>query len=412
MEVSETNNPSHEKKRSNALKADRKVHRVTFNPSKASPGETLHISVPKLDDGVILVPGSLALVFNLTVTGHAHNFLVNNVSRALVNRMTVKFAGEILQDTDGYDLIMLYEDLFLTEKERASRIAEGIQSEDLSKIRCNAGDKKTSGVVKENKLNAVYGNKYRIPMDHDILKDHGIFFPGPLSDELVFEMRLAPAGSVVKGSDPSKLGYELTNIELEYEVIHSKELAEKVLSNYKNGKRFMYEHVTHHKTISITRGTDSIINENINVPRRSMKGLLLLFYEPYAEGARDSEKTLNPDITQVKVTVNGIPNKVYSQGMKSRDMWEEVNRRFGKENSSMTPSDFFAGDRFALFIDLRSMKDNELHGSGLRLVNTKEGVQLTLNRKTSGFGEAKCHIFILSDAQLNIVNRELESVMY
>ena len=165
-------------------------------------------------------------------------------------------------------------------------------------------------MVKENKLNAVYGNKHRIPMDHDILKDHGVFFPGALSDELVFEMRLAPAGSVVKGSDPSKLGYELTNIELEYEVIHSKELAEKALPNYKNRKRFMYEHVTHHKTISITRGNDSIINESINVPRRSMKGLLLLFYEPYAEGARDSEKTLNPDITQVKVTVNGIPNKV------------------------------------------------------------------------------------------------------
>jgi len=62
----------------------------------------------------------------------------------------------------------------------------------------------------------------------------------------------------------------------------------------------MYEHVTHHKTISITKGTDSIINENINVPRRSMKGFLLLFYEPYVEGARDSEKTFNPDITKWK----------------------------------------------------------------------------------------------------------------
>ena len=157
MEARETNNPSHEKKTSNALKPDRKVHRVTFNPNKASPGETLHISVPKLDDGVVLVPGSLALVFNLTVTGHANNVLVNrqcNVSRALVNRMTVEFAGEILQDTDGYDLIMLYEDLFLSEKERASRIAEGNQSDHLSKIRCNAGDKKTSGVVKNVSMRA------------------------------------------------------------------------------------------------------------------------------------------------------------------------------------------------------------------------------------------------------------------
>ena len=58
------------------------------------------------------------------VTGHANNFLVNNVSRALVDRFTVKFAGEALQDRNGYDLIKLYEDLFLTEKERASRISK------------------------------------------------------------------------------------------------------------------------------------------------------------------------------------------------------------------------------------------------------------------------------------------------
>lgn len=174
----------------------------------------------------------------------------------------------------------------------------------------------------------------------------------------------------------------------------------------------MYEHANHHKTISIMKGTDSIINESINVPRRSMKGLLLLFYEPDVEGARDSEKTFNPDITEVKVTVNGIPNKVYSQGMKTRDMWEEAFRRFGKENSSLTASEFYAGGRFTLFIDLRSMKENYLHGSGMRLVNTKDGVQLTINRKASGSGEVKCHIFILSDAQFNIVNHELESVMY
>ena len=64
----------------------------------------------------------------------------------------------------------------------------------------------------------------------------------------------------------------------------------------------------------------------------------------------------------------------------------------------MTPSEFYAGDSFALFVDLRSMKENDLHGSGSRLVNSKDGVQLTMNRKTSGSGEVKCHIFILSDA--------------
>ena len=65
----------------------------------------------------------------------------------------------------------------------------------------------------------------------------------------------------------------------------------------------MYKHITHLKTISLDRGSDSIINKSINVARRSMKGLL--FYERYAAGARDSEKTFNPDITEVKVIVNG-----------------------------------------------------------------------------------------------------------
>ena len=58
------------------------------------------------------------------------------------------------------------------------------------------------------------------------------------------------------------------------------------------------------------------------------------------------------------------------------------------------------------------MKENDLHGSGMRLVNTKDGVQLAINRDLKGSGKIKCHIFILSDAQFNIVNSELESVMY
>ena len=44
-----------------------------------------------------------------------------------------------------------------------------------------------------------------------------------------------------------------------------------------------------------------------------MKGLLLLFYEPHAVAARDSEKSFNPVISEVMVIVNGIPNKVQSK---------------------------------------------------------------------------------------------------
>ena len=116
---------------------------------------------------------------------------------------------------------------------------EGIQSVDLSKIRCNTGDKNKSGFDRESKLNDVYQNKYRIPLDHEILNDYEVFFPRTLSDELLFELRLASASNDVIGSDETQLAYELTNIQLEYEVIHSQELADEALSSNKNGNRFM-----------------------------------------------------------------------------------------------------------------------------------------------------------------------------
>lgn len=82
------------------------------------------------------------------------------------------------------------------------------------------------------------------------------------------------------------------------------------------------------------------------------------------------------------VSVDGIPNKVYSRGMETGGMWEEVFKRFGKEKSEMDATSCYAGDRLALFIDLWSMRDID-HESGLRLMNKKEGVQLAIKSKAS-----------------------------
>ena len=53
--------------------------------------------MPKLHENEVLVPGSLALVFDIDLAGgDVNNFLVQNVTRALVDRLVVKFAGTIL----------------------------------------------------------------------------------------------------------------------------------------------------------------------------------------------------------------------------------------------------------------------------------------------------------------------------
>ena len=421
--------PSHSEKILGAMKAERTVKRITFNPSEANPGETLYVSVPKLAENKVIVAGSLALVFNinLKVTGaHANNYHVQNVSRALVNKLHVKFAATSVQDTDRYDIYKTFEDLFLARDERETMLSEGIQSEDLCKIRSGAGDKKTTGVDEEKKLNAVYGNKYRITLDHPILTDHGVFYPQALYNDLVFELTLAPAHQVVRGSDGSKLGYKLENLQLEYEVIRSKTLADEAMSTYNSGKEFAYDLVMHERVVPIVRDKDTRINLRVNPQRRSLKGILLLFINPYAAGARDTESYFNPDINKVKVTVNGVPNRVYNEGISGSDMWNELTRYFNPRGHirargsntptgsrpNMTLAKYLTANKFGLWIDLRSMADTTLHGNGQRLVNTQDGVQLEIERTALGSGTTNCYVFTISDSQMNIMERQLESVQY
>ena len=109
--------PTYMAKTLRAMKAPRAVKRITFNRTEAVPGETLNVSVPKLNEHEVLVPGTLALRFDIDLEGgHAKNFLVQNVTRALVDKLVVKFAGTTLQDTEGYDIYKTFEDLFLPVK--------------------------------------------------------------------------------------------------------------------------------------------------------------------------------------------------------------------------------------------------------------------------------------------------------
>ena len=180
------------------------------------------------------------------------------------------------------------------------------------------------------------------------------------------------------------------------------------------------------RVVPIVRGSDTRLNLRVNPQRRSLKGILLLFINPYVAGARDTEHYFNPDITKVKVTVNGVPNRVYNEGISGTDMWNELTRYFnprghtrtrgshtpngGRPNMNLTK--YLTGNKFGLWIDLRSMADTTLHGNGQRLVNTQDGVQLEIERTASGSGNTNCHVFTISDSQLNIMTSQLESVQY
>ena len=126
--VSEKLNPNRIPREPFGIKARSTLNRITLTPSEASPNETLYVDIPKLAENIVLVPGSVYLTFDLNVTGHANNTLVNNVGRNLVKCQRVLFGGEVLQDTLDYDLFQTYHDPFLSKEARNDMLRYGVSN--------------------------------------------------------------------------------------------------------------------------------------------------------------------------------------------------------------------------------------------------------------------------------------------
>ena len=98
---------------------------------------------------------------------------------------------------------------------------------------------------------------------------------------------------------------------------------------------------------SIWGKDETLVNENINLPRKSTKAIVLLFTK---RGRTDCEQFIYPNITDVKVTIEGIPNMVYSQGIGKEYFHKEATRFFGSELTKypyLTVKSFYK-DKFAL----------------------------------------------------------------
>ena len=76
----------------------------------------------------------------------------------------------------------------------------------------------------------------------------------------------------------------------------------------------------------IVNKSDTVWNWAFNRPCKSLKGILVLFEEekPYT---RDSSRFYNPKIQKVSVIVEGKPNQLYAQGMRSFEQYDEASIR-------------------------------------------------------------------------------------
>ena len=113
--------------------------------------------------------------------------------------------------------------------------------------------------------------------------------------------------------------YKITDISLEYDIVTQPELTRSVRSEH-NKMVLLYDRVIQHSQILVNK-SNTKWNWSFNDTCKSLKGILVLFEEekPYVT---DTSKFYNPKIQKVTITVEGKPNQLYSQGMRSFEQYD------------------------------------------------------------------------------------------
>ena len=278
------------------------------------------------------------LSFNIELTSavDANRTLVSNTSRAIIKKLAVKFEGNEIMNVDDFDVLAWYRDLWKTKSEKRNAICQGISSNDgcmenCIKFKINAADKNASN-AQDNAIADVYGNKFIIPLDFEMLDSAAPYYQVGLRNILCYELTFNDYNRVTKSgvSSPkvSDAKYKITDISLEYEIAIQPDLTRSIRFKYQH-TALQYDRILRHRKIIVNK-KDIVWNWAFNMPCKSLKDILVLFEE---EGSYtpDTSKFYNPKIQKVSVIVEGKPNQLYAQEMRSFEQYVEICKYFAEE---------------------------------------------------------------------------------
>ena len=392
----------------------RKVNVTPLIKTEAVPEDIYTVSIPGINPNECIIPDTLALSFKF-INSNTKSWFKNNLGRLLVDRLTITVEGKNVYENTGESLMEVYKDLWRSEEDRDNRQGFGLANENVRKL-VSKDDSANKSAKTDGVLDVTIANMcdcMKIPLGK-ILCDHGPYAPYKMPD---FEYRITLPKSekiMVAQTNEAAGTYTLKDMNLEYEIIESESLAERVRGDYNAGRSLGYDYTTLLKTIVLNK--DSIRETiDINIPRKSMTAVILLFTK---KGSTDSEEFLFPNLTNVDVSVEGTPNAVYSAGLKRRDMYREAVRFFGSSTcdkylgSKCVSRRKYYTDKFACVIDFRTVDDDTVSGSGRKLVGTQAGILMEI-KKEATTSDLYCHVFVIADAMIDIVGTQLNgSVKY
>ena len=427
MEVGNKLNPQRSYRKGFALKGLRQHIIKTNNPSTIGPGELLTVRFHDLKENQVIIPGTTKLTFNIALVGtDVNRTLVKNLGRNIIRKLVVKLDGNEIISIDDYDVLFLYIDSWKTATERRNAVFQGIvdadgQTENAIKHRINATDKANN--AKDQTVASIYDNRFCIPLDFEILESSLPLYQYGLGSRLTYELTYADYSDVIKATDPDAT-YTISNISLEFDTMTNASLASQIRTEYMKSS-ILYDRILRARIIPLDK-SDTSFSIDINSPSKSLKGVLLIFTKERSatKFTRDTEEFYNPKITKVEVTVEGVPNELYAQNMEYRHQYDEIVKHFAEgrlKEAGAIQKDLqlhnvdiasYYTDKYALWLDFRTIDDNRLHRSGRRLENTSEGIRLQITKKAESAGKLSCYLYIFQDAQINISDAQFLNVVY
>ena len=363
------------------------------------------------------IPGTTKLTFNITLAGTDVNRpLVGNLGRNIIRKLVVKLEGNQIISIDDYDILYSFCDCWKTATERCNAIFQGIvetdgQMENAIKHLINATDKANN--AKDQTVASIYDNRFCIPLDFEILESSLRLYQYGLGSRLTYELTFTDYSNVIKSTDTDAT-YTISNISLEFDTMTNASSASQIRTEYMKSS-ILYDRILRARIIPLNK-SDTSFSVDINSPSKSLKDVLLMFTQERSatKFICDTEEFYNPKITKVEVTVEGVPNELYAQNMEYRHQYDETVEHFAEgrlKEAGAIQKDLqlhnvniasYYTDKYALWLDFRTIDDNRLHGSGRRLENTSEGIRLQITKKAESASKLSCYLYIFQDAQINI----------
>ena len=228
MEYGKQLNPEHSFRTSKGIKGSRQKVSVTHNPSEIDQAQELLVRFPNLGSDDVIIPGMANLSFNFELTSavDTNRTLVSNIGRAIIKKLAVKLEGNEIMSVEDYDLFVCYQDLWKTKSGKRNAIHQGIIStdrctENCIKLRINAGNKDATN-AQDKAIADVYGNKFIIPLDFEMLDSAAPYHQAGLGNKLCYELTFNDYNRVTKSGVSSPkvpdAKYKITDISLEYEI--------------------------------------------------------------------------------------------------------------------------------------------------------------------------------------------------